>query len=72
MIDILIRDIPEAVLTAIERNATSLGISRSEHLRRLLAQAAVPQGETTTADWLWFGEAFIDLDDLQIMEHAWQ
>jgi Ribbon-helix-helix protein, copG family len=36
--DILIRDVPEDVLAAIDANAQRVGLSRPEYLRRALAR----------------------------------
>jgi len=38
--DVLIRDVPDDVLTALEGLAARLGLSRSEYIRRRLAQLA--------------------------------
>jgi antitoxin component of RelBE/YafQ-DinJ toxin-antitoxin module len=40
MSDMLIRDVPEDVLIAIDANAARLGLSRSEYVRRELARVA--------------------------------
>ncbi len=50
MPDVLIRDLPEDVVAAIEANAQRLGISRNEYLRRLLAIEARPRATVTVAD----------------------
>ena len=62
MSDVLIRDIPDEVLTVIDAKAARLGISRVEYLRRRLAQDAVA-GTVTAMDLRRFGEAFADLAD---------
>jgi hypothetical protein len=38
MADILIRDVPEGVVAAIDAKAHSVGLSRTEYLRRTLAR----------------------------------
>ena len=38
MTDILIRDVPEDVIAAIDIKAQRLGLSRTEYLRRTLAR----------------------------------
>ncbi len=72
MSDILIRDVPEAVLTAIDARAAKLGLSRTEYLRRRLAQDApsdpVP---VTVADLQRFSDTFADLADPEVMAGAW-
>ena len=40
MPDVLIRDIPEAVLAGVDARAARLGISRVEYIRRRLAADA--------------------------------
>jgi len=41
MTDVLVRDVPEDVIAALDSRASRLGLSRSEFLRRRLAQEAV-------------------------------
>ena len=38
MTDMLIRDVPDDVLAAVDARAVRLGLSRSEYVRRRLAQ----------------------------------
>jgi hypothetical protein len=40
MTDMLIRDVPDDVIAALESHARRLGLSRSEYVRRRLAQDA--------------------------------
>jgi plasmid stability protein len=40
MSDLMIRDVPDDVLRALDARAARLGISRSEYVRRRLAQEA--------------------------------
>lgn len=71
--DVLIRDVPEDVVAAVDANADRLGLSRSEYLRRRLAQEARRSGERVTPEDLRrFAEAFADLDDPDVMARAWQ
>lgn len=73
MSDVLIRDVPDDVLAAVESHAARLGLSRNEYLRRQLAQDA--QRSTTkvsTDDLRWFAETFRDLGDPAVMEQAWR
>lgn len=72
MSDVLIRDIPDEVLIAIDARAAKLGISRVEYVRRRLAQdAAMSPVSVTAADLQRFGEAFADLSDSEVMSGAW-
>lgn len=73
MTDILIRDVPEDVVAALEAHAKRLGLSRNEYLRRQLAQDASRTGEKVTVEDLeWFAETFADARDPEIMKRAWE
>lgn len=71
MADVLIRDIPEHVLAAIDVAAGRLGLSRSEYLRRRLS-ALGGEGPVTTDDLERFNETFSDLADPDVMRRAWE
>jgi len=72
MSDVLIRDVPDDVLAALESQALRLGLSRNEYLRRQLAQEARrSSAKVTTDDLRWFTEAFGDLADPEVMRQAW-
>ena len=72
MTDLLIRDVPDDVVAAIDADAGRLGLSRSEYLRRTLARAAKASGGAmTVADLAWFESAFADLADEEVMREAW-
>ncbi len=73
MADVLIRDVPDDVLAAVDRRARSLGLSRSEYLRRQLARERTGSAAVVTQDDLVaFGEAFTDLADAGVMDAAWR
>jgi hypothetical protein len=72
MTDLLIRDVPDEIVAAIDSNAGRLGLSRTEYLRRTLAQAAHKVGVVTIADLTRFQETFGDLADDEVMRQAWQ
>ena len=73
MSDLLIRDVPEAVVAAIDARAAAIGLSRTEFIRRRLAQeAAVGNVTVTTADLHRFGKTFGDLADDSVMDAAWR
>jgi Ribbon-helix-helix protein, copG family len=73
MTDVLIRDVPDDVLVAIDAHAARLGLSRSEYVRRRLAQDAAAQDTAvTTADLARFSELFADLADREVMDQAWR
>jgi hypothetical protein len=44
MTDVLIRDIPDEVIAGLDAHAGRLGLSRSEYVRRRLAQDAARPG----------------------------
>ncbi|MGO9295334.1 MAG: antitoxin [Streptosporangiaceae bacterium] len=73
MTDILIRDVPDDVITAVDARAGRLGLSRSEYVRRRLAQDAVAAGTPVTRqDLARFADAFSDLADPDVMSRAWR
>lgn len=72
MTDLLIRDVPEEVVAAIDGKARRLGLSRSEYLRRALVREQATTGERVTVDDLaWFSQQFADLADEGVMRSAW-
>lgn len=72
MADILIRGIPDDLVVEIDAKAERLGLSRAEHLRRVLAREHTrAEGKTTVEDLKRFAEAFADLKDPEIMAKAW-
>jgi hypothetical protein len=71
MPDILIRDVPEHVVAAIDANAQRLGLSRNEYLRRQLRTEARPHATVTVSDLKRSAEAFAGLNDPDVMLGAW-
>ena len=72
MTDILIRDVPDEVLTAIDANAKRLGLSRSAYLRRTLERERVERVRPVTIDQLERTASLArDLDDPDVMAGAW-
>jgi len=73
MTDVLIRDVPDDVIAAVDARASRLGLSRSEYVRRRLAQDAASTGALVTAqDLARFADLFRDLADPDVMAKAWQ
>ena len=73
MTDMLIRDVPDDVVAALEAHARRLGLSRSEYVRRRLAQdAGVADSPVNARDLTRFAETFSDLADPDVMSQAWQ
>jgi len=71
--DILVRDVPEDVVAALDARASRLGLSRSEYLRRRLAQEAETDPQPVTVEHLAaFAETFTDLGDAEVMKGAWE
>ena len=72
MADILIRDVPEDVLAAIDAKARRTGLSRTEYIRRTLTRE---RNDTTqevrVEDLNAFAHTFADLDDDDVMRRAW-
>ena len=72
MADVLIRDLPEAVLVGIDARASRLGIYRSDYIRRLLAAEATPSATVTVDDLQAFSKSFPDLENDTLMDEAWR
>lgn len=72
MTDVLIRDVPDDVVAALDAHAERLGISRSEYVRRRLAQDAATTGSPVSVqDLARFADIFGDLADPDVMAQAW-
>lgn len=73
MTDMLIRDVPDDVIAALDSHAGRLGLSRSEYVRRRLAQdAASPGTPVTVEDLVRFAGTFGDLADPDVVSQAWK
>ncbi|GAB04320.1 hypothetical protein GOAMR_19_00070 [Gordonia amarae NBRC 15530] len=72
--NVLIRGISEAAVERIDAEASALGLSRNEYLRRKLeGTAMVPTDVSVTAgDWQRSAETFADLADPDVMDAAWR
>lgn len=72
MSDVLIRDVPDGVLAAIDARAAALGVSRNEYLRRRLSEDARRSSPSVElADLARFADTFADLADPDVMNRAW-
>jgi plasmid stability protein len=72
MTDLLIRNVPDDVIAALDGHARRLGLSRREYVRRRLAQvAAVPASPISVQDLARFADDFADLADPDVMTRAW-
>ena len=71
MTDVLIRDVPDEVVKAVDQRAARLGVSRTEYIRRRLAQDT--QGMPVSVDDLReFAAAFGDLAEPSVIGGAWE
>lgn len=74
MTDILIRDVPDDVVAAIDAKAARVGLSRAEYLRRALERERTPAPDAevvTASDLQRFADLASDLDDPDVMSGAW-
>ena len=72
MTDILIRDVPDDVVAAIDANARQRGLSRTEYLRRALARERnVNAGEVDLKSLEILAGRIRDLGDPEVMGRAW-
>src|SRR4051794_28028728 len=65
--DVLIRNVPEDVLAAIDRKAERAGLSRSEYLRRALTRERTAPAPVTLADLDRLSVTAADLADDEVM-----
>jgi hypothetical protein len=73
MADVLIRDVSDAVLAAVDAHAARLGLSRVEYIRRRLAADSVTSATSvSTEDLRRFADDFADLGDPAVMDNAWR
>lgn len=72
MADILIRDLPDDLIAAIDAKARQAGLSRVEYIRRALARErdSAPR-QTTLEDLATLAERLGDLTDPDVMRDAW-
>ncbi len=72
MADILIRDVPDDVVAAIDARAQRAGLSRTEYIRRALArERSGASRDVTIEDLSEFAHTFADLKDPEVMRQAW-
>ena len=73
MADLLVRDVPDDVVAALDAHAGRLGVSRSEYVRRRLAQDADVSGSSVeVTDLARLAELTADLGDPDVMADAWR
>ena len=71
MTDILIRNVPDEVLAAIDAKAKRVGLSRTEYLRRALERERVVAGPVSVDQLRRVAALAEDLDDPTVMSGAW-
>ncbi len=73
MSDILIRDVPDAVIAEIDAQASRVGISRVEYVRRTLLRESSRVKSSVTVDDLRRSDSRLEalLDDA-LMNDAWR
>lgn len=72
MPDILIRDVPAEDIARIDAHARRQGLSRTEYLRRKVAQDAERgTGSHADVDWDAFAERTQGLRNEDLMRQAW-
>jgi hypothetical protein len=72
MTDVLIRDVPDDVIAALDARAGRLRLSRSAYVRRRLVRDAVCAGALVSTQGLArFADVFSDLADPNVMSRAW-
>lgn len=72
MPDILIRDVPEDVLAAVDAKARRVGLSRTEYLRRTLERERATSDASVTVDSLAeLARRVRDLNDPDVVGDAW-
>jgi len=71
--DIIIPDVRDDVIAAVDVKAQRLGLSRNDYLRRVLARERNIQATAASVDDMAaFSRAFADLDDPEAMSRAWR
>lgn len=70
MADLLLRNVSDEDLSAVDARSARLGLSRNEYLRRLVHRDVDAQ-PVTVEDLRSFAVTFADLDDLNVMSGAW-
>lgn len=71
MTDILIRDVPDQVLRAIDAKAKRAGLSRAAYVRRALERESLRGGPVTVDQLERVARLASDLDNATVMSDAW-
>ena len=71
--DMLVRDLPDAVIIEIDAQAARLGVSRAEYVRRqLVSESQRVKRAVTVSDLERSDGALAGLLDDELMERAWR
>jgi hypothetical protein len=71
--DIIIPDVPDDVIAAIDVKAQRLGLSRNDYLRRALARERnIHSSAVSVDDLAALAHTYADLDDPEVMRGAWR
>ncbi len=72
MADVLIRDLPDGVVAALDAKADRLGLSRTELLRRSLErESKLAPRSVAVADFRRAERQLADVLDSEVMSDAW-
>ena len=72
MVDVLIRDLSEAVLAGVDAHAARLGLSRVEYIRRRLAADAASTDDAVSTEDLSPLPRWPATSTTRVMGAAWQ
>ncbi|WP_423919492.1 antitoxin [Candidatus Poriferisodalis sp.] len=72
MADILIRNVPDDVIAAVDANAIRAELSRVEYLRRMLERECSRAPEVTLDDFRRLAETCADARDPEFIASAWR
>lgn len=74
MTNVLVRGLSNEAIERIDAEASALGLSRNEFLRRKLERgsSSSPEAALTAADWSRSAETFGDLADPAVTDAAWR
>ena len=72
MADILIRDVPDDVVAAVDANASRAELSRVEYLRRMLERECARTPEVTVESFRRLAETCADARDPEFIASAWR
>lgn len=72
MADMLVRDVPDDVVAALDARAGRLGLRAVNTCGAGWPRTTTPQSPVNLDDFTHFAEAFADLADPEVMSRAWR